>query len=424
MRKHHSQLRKRLFLFSILLWLVSSCTPSTDYPTEKPIILPSVTQFIITPSTPTPKPAKVVIQTSTSPTPAITVEKDCITLQEQPPSDLNLEGVMVRNSRKPYLDNLENHLRYSIPLRGGGTLLDYLFIPMSVSPDGKRLAYLDTYLDTSGRAPRTTGYALRVMNPSGYSLNMDYWPTTYQRILGWKDSENLVIQLHSPWGDKINRFIILNPLTGSWKEFQQPAWLTQSNPEGRFLIDFNPTLDKAILGVKDHYEVRDVESGDLIFGDESTGRFTEYAWSPDGSSVIAASDDGTVLHIIRGKNELLRVNILKEKIGSTGVGFDGLVWSPDSKKILVKTHEESLVIDLENNKILNLCFNDPQLNFSDYNSFASPDGKYVIIHMYWLPKGSLYTYQYSDILIDLEKMEAYQLPTKEGDDRIVWLASP
>jgi WD40 repeat protein len=424
MRKHQSLLQTIPFSFSILLWLVSGCGPAIGNPTEMPTILPSATQFAITTSTSTPEPTKVVIQTSTSPSSAITIEKDCLTLQEQPPSDLNLEGVMVRNSRKPYLDNLENHLKYDIPLRGGGTLLDYFFIPISISPDGKRLAYLDTYLDTSGRAPRTTGYALRVMNPSGHSLNMDYWPTTYQRILGWKDSENLVIQLYSPIGDKSSRIIILDPLTGNWKEFQKPTWLTQPDREGSFLMDFNPKLDKVILGIKDHYEVREVESGDLIFGDESTGRFTEYAWSPDGTSVVAASEDGRTLHVIRGKNEVLHINILKEKIASSRVGFDGLIWSPDSKKILVKTYEEQLMIDLENNKILNLCFNDPQLNFSDYNPFTSPDGKYVITHMYWHQKGNLYNYQHSDILIDLDKMEAYQLPTKEGDDRIAWLAVP
>jgi hypothetical protein len=266
MRKHHSQLRTTLFLFSILLWLVSSCTPATDHPTKTSTILPSATHFIITTSTPTPGPAKVITQTPASPTPAITVEKDCLTLQEQLPSDRKLEGVMVRNSGKPYLDNLENHLKYGVPLRGGGNLVN--FGTMSISPDGKRLAYLDTYLDTTGRTARTIGYALRVTNSSGHSLNMDYWPITYQEILGWKDSENLVIRFYSPRGSKSSRIIILNPFTGSWKEFQQPAWLTQLNQDRRFSMDFNPTLDKVIFRFKDHSEIRDVESGSLIFGDE------------------------------------------------------------------------------------------------------------------------------------------------------------
>jgi hypothetical protein len=125
---------------------------------------------------------------------------------------------------------------------------------------------------------------------------------------------------------------------------------------------------------------------------------------------------------------VFKVNVLKEKLVSTGsggeVGYRGLTWSPDSKKILVETYDDLFMIDLEKNKILNLCFNDPQLSYTYPESFASPNGRYVITPMFWSQTDNFYNFRSFDILIDLDKVEAYKLPTKEGDDRIVWLAAP
>src|SRR5689334_23071501 len=126
----------RVLFFFIIVALIVGCAPaveSSTQPTATPPIVPSATLPVIT-NTTNPSPTSNILSTSTTqPTPTISIEKDCLTLEDQLPPDLNLTGVWVRQPANPYLENLEEGTKYRVPLYGGGRLEGN----WAISPDGK-----------------------------------------------------------------------------------------------------------------------------------------------------------------------------------------------------------------------------------------------------------------------------------------------
>ena len=117
-------------------------------------------------SLPTAKLPPTLVPT---PAPAIdvpmVVEGKCMDLEKTLPPGLALTGMWVRNPGAPYLENLENHTRVSIPLKGGGALRNGWEGNMAISPDGKLLAYLDGYIKSSGY--QTDKWEFRIIQSNG-----------------------------------------------------------------------------------------------------------------------------------------------------------------------------------------------------------------------------------------------------------------
>jgi len=421
---------RRITYSLAIIGTIAGCTQSAIVPTPsaQPPIIPSTTAFVVA-DTPTPLPTPNISSSPTvQPTPSISIEKGCLTLEEQLPQDLYLTGVWLRQPGNPYLENLDENTKYRIPINKNDALINYDGY-FSISPNGKWLAYLDADVDTSSRISRTNGYSLRVINSSGHSLSMGYWPLNFQRIYGWSDDEHLMIELNY-FSDNNRRLIILNPFSGKWVELSNPDWLNSLDIENSWFNPnkYNPRLDDVIINMTDHSELRNFKTGELIFGNLKSGLFTDSSWSLDGTMLEITMKDSTVIHIFQNMSEVLKMDVVKYGLVSPDyygqIYFSNLQWSLNNKKLLLETYSESFVLDIDKQEIYILCFNDKSLELEQYNPsfFYSRDGQYVVTHL--LLKGENYDYQFFDVLIDLINKRAYRLPTPNNQDRIGWLVSP
>lgn len=400
-------------LFVVILF-ISGCVPVTknvEQPTET---------FS---SSTTALPAVVIAPTSspTSLPPTIKIKQDCLSLEDQLPLNVQLTGVWVRQYRSPYLENLEENTKYSVPLYGGGVLYNYDEY-WSVSPNGEWLAYIDVIVDTSERMAKTKGYSLRVIHSSGHSLSMDYWPVSFQTIYGWVDNQSLLLGLN-------NREIVLNPFSGKWYEIKDSAWLKgmYASSLRRDVKQYSPHLDQIIVRLEDHSELRDADSGKIIIGDSSLGFFSRNVWSPDGVMLALVMNDENVIHLFQENREILKVDLAQVGLFPNNNGhvyFSNLEWSLNHQKLLVETFDASFVMDVDKQEIYDICFVDKDLEKSMWfkSFFYSKDGQYVVTPV--LLRVSDFTFQSFDVLIDIKNMRAYKLPTPEYKGRIGWLVLP
>lgn len=404
------QSRKNIIIFLIALILGCTSTPETTLQQNSA-------------NTPTPHPTSINTTSVATlrPTLPVQVEDRCLSLEDSLPPDLQLEGVWVRQSGKPYLENLEENLRYRIPLDGGAALHTYNGY-WAVSPNGEWLAYLDPILDVSEKITRTKGLTLRVIHSSGYFLSMDYWPIDFQTIQYWVDNENLLLRTD-------HRNIVLNPFTGKWHEVQKPYWLEEKSDGGSWFnpYQYSPRIDYVIENLEDHSEIKSFVSGESLFGDSAIGFFGTTSWSPDGTMLFLITGEGKNVHILKNDKEILKANLVEIGVLSKSIYdyIDSATWSLDNQRLLLDTDMNSLVLDINENKIYKICFTDKNIN-KDWifgnGFFSSKDGKYIIV------KRSLVNekpyVQRIDILIDIENMRAYRLPEIAYKDYIGWLALP
>lgn len=402
----------------LLMMFVLSCTSTPDIALQQniantPTPYPSSTNTTVAPS-----PVATL-----SPTPTIQIKDGCLSLEESLPSDFQFEGVWVRQESKPYLENLVENTKYRVPLDGGGRLGNY-WMDLSTSPDGQWLAYLDAILDTSGRAIRMEGLSLKVIHSSGYFLSMDYWPISMQSIQGWVDDKNLLLELGQ-------RSIVLNPFSGGWYEIKDPDWLsslTVDKPWWYEIKRYSPHLDTVTVKLDNHSELRNLISNKNLFGDASLGFFKKSSWSSDGTMLAVATNGGNVVNLFHDNSKFLEVKLSKAKIGSSLVGgfiseWDNLAWSQNNKFLLIDTNSSLHVLNVEDTAIHNICFIDPNIYKTSKNSFFYlSDGNYIVIPVY--KRNQDYSYEYFDILVDIEGAHAYRLPTSKYNGRISWLALP
>lgn len=402
------KMKNNIIIFKLLLFvlIVSSCTSEIETVEQ---ITPT---FISNTKTPT------VIPTSTSsPTPEldtlIQVEKSCMNL-ENLPTDLELTGAWIRQDSYPFLENLDDETKYRIPLDGGGSLNTYQG-DWSISPNGEWLAYLDTIIDSSNprNIARTEGFSLKVIHSSGHSLSMGYWPITYQSIQGWVDDQTLLLDLDG-------RDIVLNPFSGKWYEIESPKWLKEMNLNDSWLRDdkkYSPNLSKVIIHLDTYSELRDFNSGELIFGNTTYGNFIEGVWSPDGIMLAIITSNDDVLHIFEGNKKILSRLL-------TSFYITNMEWSLNKRRLILETFENVFVLDINEKKIYDICFSDTRLNrgWSTRSFFYPENGRYIISSLYLRDEN--FNFGTFNVLIDLENMRAYKLHTPRYSDRIGWLKLP
>ena len=414
--------RSRLKLFNTLVVLmlsIASCTPDnveTNVTTNASS--PTVTAAPNT-STPLPIPSPTL-----SLTPTIQIEDRCLTLEESLPNDFQLEGVWVRQESKPYLENLVENTKYRVPFEGGGWLYNYEGY-WSVSPNGEWLAYIDTVLDATGRAARKKGDLLKVIHASGYFLSMDYWPMTNQSIQGWVDDKNLLLKLDQ-------RSIVLNPFSGKWHELIQPDWLsslTVDNPWQYESKKYSPHLESVIVNQADHFEIRDLISGNTLFRDDELGLYDKIAWSPDVSMLAIATKDGSNISIFHNNEKILTLDLLKDPSLTSRVGNLGYIskleWSLNNQRLLVNyLFGNILLLDVKEQKLYKACVDNKEINIAGFweGFLSSKTGQYIVIPVYIRDKN--FKLDEFDVLIDTNTLRAYKLPTSKYNGRIGWLALP
>ena len=403
-----------LSLLLVMTFFISGCAPTTQNAERPTETIASSSALPVIVDTPTSSPTPLAL--------TIKIEQECLSLENQLPTDMHLEGVWVRQSGKPYLENLEENIKYGVPLYGGSSLTKTQG-HWSVSPNGEWLAYLDAVLDTSERIIKTNGYSLRVIHSSGYSLSMDYWPmSSFYTIKGWIDNQNLLLSLD-------NRDIVLNPFSGRWYELKKPKWLekTLSGVSWFNSYQYSPHLNQVIVHLEDHSEVKDVASGENVFGNSKLGFFSKSSWSPDGT--MLAVNNGNVLHVLKGDSEILEIDFDQLEILSKSydgnIDVENLAWSLDNQRILIETSDNSTVLDIDERKVYDICFIDN--NFSkDWvyvdGFFTSKNGRYIIMQRAFINEE--FYVQYVDLLIDITNMRAYKLPDIAYKNYVGWLALP
>ncbi|HSB01879.1 MAG TPA: hypothetical protein VLE49_14610 [Anaerolineales bacterium] len=406
MKSRNRHIRTHLLLWIISIALVSSCSLKVerlDQPAAT--IVPSATLPVVT-ATATPLPITEILPTPTAQqTTELSVTQECIPIEEEMPDDLILSGVWVRNRGKPYLEPMDGSTAYGVPLKGGGTF-SASQVDMAISPDGRSLAYIDSFLDDTGI--HTQSRILRIINSSGRSLPMDYWIISWQWLIGWLDNQHIAIFT----GNK--EILILEPFTGKWERLPKPSWLNRigySVNDGPF---YSPSVDR-ILVKPDYsmFELRDFQTGQIIYkvkGDEYlTGLNLD--WSADGYTL--AINLGNLLNIITKDQRVIELDASKLGIDR----FDNPKLSPGGQKLVFTSHWSGkwFLFDMEQSEIRKLCSDK-----FDYweNAVWSPDGRFVVQEVDRSGSDPF------DLLIDTQQMRAYKLVSGRYQHRLAWLAEP
>lgn len=411
-------------LFAVILANCAGPVTPTVVPSSTPEPIQSTNTAIPTTTltlAPTPKPTKTPTVGE-----SIVVEQKCME-PENLPQDLKLSGVWIRNPASPYLENLTDNTKYSIPLKGGGKLDSGWKGNMTISPDGKLLAYLDGFINKAGRA--TDKWEFRIIKSNGQFLPLKDWTFDTREIIGWANNNEIILKIYSS-GQK---YIVYDPFTGEKREIIIDKNIINFPFETEDIISewntgdyFNP--DKIVFYTRDGNQFYDVSTWKRIINID-LGYASELAWSPDLSTLLVAPYiDGNQdnLYIIQNDKVFLKLNLAVQ-------GYEGIIgydWSPNSKKFLVGTTskiamtDKTAIMDLETLQVTVLCINGEKIEqvFRSYNQPAwSPDGRFLIYSYYG---------ENSDgeggrnFLIDTEQWRAYKLVLKYDSDIIGWLANP
>jgi hypothetical protein len=394
--------------------------PTAQVPSEPTSTMPALPMASPSPTTPP--------TTGIQLTPTLTVASQCIAIEDKAPNDLPRSGVWLRNEATPYLENVDGSGDKLVPLKGGG-LFSTRPGDAAVSPNGKYVAYIDQYHDPVVQY-QPTQRILRVIDSSGHSLQMDFWKQDWQDIIGWLDNDRLSLFTSN------DGIITLNPFSGKWEKFPEPAWMIDQGYLGenyRFRYDpyagryqgpiFSPGLDEVVFPGAAGGDVKDLQSGELLFRWRITGspwfdRQT-LSWSANGAVLASWSD--AQIEILREDNTVSRVELPQLPFNLDWV--DGVQVSPNGKKVAVTgitystlgSSRRFLVYDETRSELYFLCTDKHGLG----NTIVwSPDSRFLIVQIYDSSS------QQSDGLVDTELLRAFKLTSGLAQHRLLWLAKP
>jgi hypothetical protein len=414
--------RKTIFPLTII-GVIAGCAQSAITPTQTtvPLTTPSFASFSVTTNTFTPPSVIKEISTPTiQPIEEIKLEGECMALEDELPSDLHLSGVLIRQRASPYLENLEDHTKYKVPLEGGGVLDD-----MVISPDSKLLAYLDRYVNSSGQG--TDKWEFRILKSNGHLMILQNWIFDVRGILGWASNDEIVLKVFS----KRIKYIVYNPFNGESREIIiDPAIVYNPYDEiifhDRFGDYFNP--DKIVFQTIDGNKLYDVKTWKKLLNFD-LGYISRYAWSPDLSTVLinpGTDEDQRNLYIVKNDDVFFKLNAVASGFAvENSDSITGDSWAPNNQKFIIYSWSKLAFMNLETLEVRRLCITyDPEFEISyPFPSIWSPDSRFLILHYSkYNPQGK---WEYFDVLIDTQNMRAFKLPTNDRNEyRMGWLAVP
>lgn len=407
---------KNANIFIILFFLITTaCAPQPALPdsVSRPVeIIASATPSPTSEATAIP----IVVTATSSPllcraTAPVPTEK-CIAIEQNMPDDLILSGVWVINPGSPRLKNLDENTFYGVPLEGGGILSSFRS-DMAISPSGQHIAYIDKYL-SAGSPTRTEKRVLRVMRSSGHSLDMSYWKEEWQWLIGWVDDQNLALYTSK------KEVVILNPLSGAWRVFEQPAWVNQDNNSSDYgyysdLPGYSPNLQWVVVQSSNKVSLRNVQTGEITWQKSSNG-WARWAWSADNTTVVVFSEKKAIR--VKNGRQVAWYNLSKFKYSY----WHEPVVSPDGSKLAFNAYKTDdyrsrlVILDMKTNKFSGLCEN----LTSGWRSSPSwsPDGRFVVMNAHNSD------YKAFNVLIDTQEMKAYLFETNFLKGQVAWLAKP
>ncbi len=351
------------------------------------------------------------------------VESQCIPIEDSAPANLPLSGIWLRNQYIPYLETVDGRSDYIVPYEGRGAF-SLGAGDAAVSPDGQYLAYIDNYLDPAANY-RPQKRILRIIRSSGRAIYMDYWKQDWQWIVGWIDSQQLLLRIGH------DRLVALNPFTGEWKPFQLPGWLiSPDQPGGGLGFDmldsralYGPGFRQVMLRTgMGSYELRDMQTGLKIWSMRGYLGLEKASWSKDGSAVAFLLDDDAAIDILEDNNLVAALD-LKTLLPDQEYP-SGLSLSPDGQKLVFASADSSdsrrshlMLFDKEQGTLSRLCLDDILVGYGGPS--WSPDGRFIVSPAYY------WGYQKDfDILVDTSQLRAFKLVSGQQQHRLLWLAAP
>lgn len=300
---------------------------------------------------------------------------------------------------------------YGVPLKGGGVLLAYQG-NLTVSPSGQHMAYIDSYL--SGDPTRTEKRGLRVIRSSGHSLDMSYWPEEWQWVLGWVDDQNLALYTSN------KEIVILNPLTGAWRTFEQPDWLAKADNHYygyRNLPGYSPNLEWVIDRTDNNgVSLKDVHTGKTVW-EKGGDSWTDWTWSSNNTTTTITS--GNTIYVVKNGQQTAAFNL--DALGyshpyNISLSFDGQKLAFSTSADGDYFDRQLTILDITENKLARLC--DDEYSSAWNGPIWSPDGRFV------LQKVHNSRYRAFDVLVDTQTQHAYFSESGYYEGPIAWLAKP
>lgn len=332
---------------------------------------------------------------------------------------------------------------------------------MSVSPDGKWLAYLGVVYDQSRNTELEKW--LVVATRDGQQYKVIPWEENWFFIAQWLDNERLVI-IRQRWNNRnmpfeLDSVIMLNPFTGERQELLPDfpdiydginGILWGGYDTSRTIYD--PTLTRVIYPMKPYYQ--DWASATLvsiILADAQTGQTidrlysvpmlygTTPQWSPDGKRFVTDLDPtlngdssskyvgGAELYNITRDGQITRLTYLTTHYVPVIYDYS---WSPDNRHIafwlafgsetdMNAYREEKLaVLDIITGEVTNYCIPGDFHNDSSPAPIWSPDGQQLVV----VSKDESDINHRDVILVDI--VHGWAAKIAEDVSPVGWMTSP
>jgi len=436
--------------FAIIFLAVPLCTgcgkliesPAPQITPKPAIILPSPTIFKVSTNIPvspvsTSSPISTgVSQTATpvnlpnSTTPSTyDFQKNCLTVEDHLPGDVSLPGYLILNNNKTWITTffeLQKNRRHLSPL---SPKVLYINHPenISISPNGKWIAYLESIIDESGY--RTSGLKLGVMDVEGRRLDLSYWTINNQSLIGWLDTQRLVLSIP---GYPIGTITILNPFNGKTQFVNSnfPNLYRKLYWEFPNQVLYNQALSDAVYYDSSRkWALFDLDTRKILWRSDETYDNIPI-WSPDGTMVAIYGNFETIDHDTLG--QLLIVGQDGQLISATGITqidsftFKNFSWSPNSQYIAAwmmlnpnkndsVTNKNLVLMDVEKRQLAYLCI---ESEYTYYYPFIppvwSPDNQFVAISVERKDN-----FAWDTVIIDITHNRAYKM--FEYEIPIAWM---
>jgi hypothetical protein len=392
---------------------------------------PSITPM----SEPTSSPSLALTGTLTIP-PSARLKSNCLAVNENLPAQAIVKGVIL-------LQGWEGNSSYRLNVENGEQTPISNASEMVVSPDGSKLAYIDTaqlpdellvIADANGQSQKTMPWQ---------------WEEGWFEIAQWLDNEQLVLTKR---GDPFYSLLILNPFTEKQKEiitaypyivdYPEPLW-------GSYMFTraiYDPTLTRVLYPF---YHPHKAGPGIALWDmqtNQAIGYFTisrDYygqipKWSPDGQQMAIVVDEVDASNPFFMANELYTISqygrvrhltYLSNQHPEVTIGEYS--WSPDGRYIafwLWRMEAESrapigealAILNVETLEVTDYCIPGRlKLEGGGWGAHApvwSPDGQQLVVESIDLEK------QITAILVDLER--GYAARIAEGLTPVGWMMSP
>jgi hypothetical protein len=319
------------------------------------------------------------------------VRQQCLTLQDDLPDGQNMKGTVVLGTEKldrlgiygeAYLIDMQNgttHLAFKTQFKG-----DFVPSIYRISPDRKWFFYFETLADGKGSQ-------LHISAIDGREMPVAYWDLAWGDSAEWLDDRRLIVWPPSDWINGI--YIILNPFTGEWQKQVADAHVVRNSSITYPMIHYNPNLKQAIYQSGDSiYILWDIPSNQEIWIKRGANFYVPPRWSPDGTQfamVITQSDfrQSDIFVVTPDGRETQLTHLAEAYPSISEIYIEDMEWSPDGRYIAFTVFGRNdvvefkgptlMVFDVATRQITDYC-----VVVSEYSGgylVWSPDSKQVVV---------------------------------------------